>query len=100
MDGNGVIRIGDTRVTLDTIISLYRRGDTAEELAAAFDTVGLADIHGVISYYLKNREFVDQYLAEKQRDAESNLDQIESEQRPGLSRGDLLDRMGKRQTPG
>ncbi len=32
MDTDGVIRIGDTRVTLDTVISAFLEGATAEEI--------------------------------------------------------------------
>lgn len=67
---DGVVRIGGTRVTLDTVIGAYRRGATAEEIAQAFDTLCLADIYAVVSYYLGHTEEVDQYLREREAAAE------------------------------
>ncbi|MEM6280698.1 MAG: DUF433 domain-containing protein [Chloroflexota bacterium] len=63
-DENGVIRIGDTRVTLVTVIGRHRAGDTAEQIHEGFPAVPLTDIYAVIAYYLANRDAVDDYLRE------------------------------------
>lgn len=76
---DGVVRIGGTRVTLDTVIGAYRRGANAEEIAEAFDSLRLADIYAVISYYLGHTEEVDQYLRE--RDAAAEQVRRENERR-------------------
>ena len=54
-DADGVIRIGDTRVTLDTVIFAYNEGADAEEIVDQFTSLNLADVHAVLSYYLQNR---------------------------------------------
>lgn len=69
-DDHGVVRVGGTRVTLQSVIRAYQSGASAEEIALAFDVLSLADVHAVLSYYLLNHEQVDQYLAEQQRQAE------------------------------
>ena len=51
-DETGVVRVGKTRVTLDVVIGCYKRGETAEQIVEDFDTLRLADVHGVIAYYL------------------------------------------------
>ena len=33
LDGDGVARIGGTRVTLETVVDAFNRGATAEEIA-------------------------------------------------------------------
>ena len=68
MDESGTIRVGGTRVTLETIVELYKDGHTADELRDAFPTVSLADIHTVIGYYLRHRREVDAYLEGQQRE--------------------------------
>jgi len=78
-DEDGVIRVGDSRVTLATIIGAYRRGDTLEEIHDGFDTVPLADIHAVIAYYLNNREMVDAYLAQRKAEAMARQAAFEAE---------------------
>lgn len=70
MDKNGIVRIAGTRVTLDTIVGAYNRGDTPEEIFEGFPTISMADIHAVIAYYLHHQEDVDSYLAENDRRAD------------------------------
>jgi len=63
IDDHGVIRVSNTRVTLDTIIQAFANGATAEEIAYRYPSVPLADIYYVIGYYLRRTEEVDAYLA-------------------------------------
>lgn len=69
IDVDGVRRIGKTRVTLDTIISAYQEGATAEEIALAYSSVSLADIYSIIAYYLRRQAEVDAYLDKRQKQA-------------------------------
>src|SRR4051794_23894818 len=75
----GVVRIGGTRVTLDTVIGAYRRGATAEEIVQAFDTLRLEDVFAVLAYYLRHTQEVEQYLRE--REAVSEQVRRENERR-------------------
>jgi uncharacterized protein (DUF433 family) len=61
-DDNGVIRVGDTRVPLETVISSFEQGATAEQIAYQFPALRLADIYTVIAYYLNHREDVQHYM--------------------------------------
>ncbi len=69
-DENGVIRIGQTRVTLLTIIGRYQIGGSPEAIHEGFPSVSLSDIYAVIAYYLAQRAQVDQYIAEAVTEAE------------------------------
>ena len=62
---DGVIRVGDTRVTLDTIVAAFLEGATAEEIAHQYSGVALADVYAAISFYLRQRECVDEYLRQR-----------------------------------
>lgn len=77
-DFNGVIRVSDTRVTLDTLINYYLQEESAEELHRSFPTVPLTDIYSVIAYYLANRDEVDAYLRQQRERAEQTVQQIEA----------------------
>jgi len=57
-----VIRVAGTRVTLDTLIGAFKRGATPEEIAQDFSAVSLADVYAVITYYLRHRSEVNEYL--------------------------------------
>jgi uncharacterized protein (DUF433 family) len=62
MDEHGDIRVSGTRVTLHTIISAYRHGESPEDIHRGFPTVPLADVYAVIGFYLDHREAVDAYI--------------------------------------
>jgi uncharacterized protein (DUF433 family) len=71
IDEKGTVRVGQTRVTLDTLIGAYHMGQTPDQIASSYDTLTLADIHHVIAHYLHEKEVVDAYLAEREREAEA-----------------------------
>lgn len=61
----GVIRIGDTRVSLDSVIIAFNQGSAPEQIVYDYDSLGLPEVYAVISYYLQHREEIDSYLAER-----------------------------------
>ncbi|MGI8549469.1 MAG: DUF433 domain-containing protein [Dehalococcoidia bacterium] len=67
VDGDGAARVGGTRVTLDTIVSFFNQGLSAEGIQAKFPSVSLADIYATIGYYLRHRSDVEAYLCEREQ---------------------------------
>jgi uncharacterized protein (DUF433 family) len=65
-DSDGVVRVGNTRVTLETVIGSFLDGATAEEIASQYPSLGLADVYAVIAYYLRRKQDVDAYLQRQQ----------------------------------
>jgi uncharacterized protein (DUF433 family) len=49
---DGVILVGQTRVTLDTVIAVFKQGATAEEIAYRYPSLNLADIYATIAFFL------------------------------------------------
>lgn len=68
-DQDGVVRVGDTRVTLDAVVAAFREGATAEEIAQQYPSLRLADVYAVIGYYLRHQTEVEAYLQQQQRRA-------------------------------
>lgn len=66
-DTNGVVRISKTRITLDTVVTAFLEGATAEEIREQYPSLHLWDIYLVIGYYLQHQGEVDAYLRERQR---------------------------------
>lgn len=62
MGDDGVVRVGKTRVTLDTLVAAFELGATPEEIVYQYPLLQLADIYAVIGYYLRRRPEVDAYL--------------------------------------
>ncbi|MGB9181073.1 MAG: DUF433 domain-containing protein [Pyrinomonadaceae bacterium] len=69
-DADGVMRVGKTRVTLDTVVTAFNDGATAEEIAQQYPSLDLADVYYVIGYYLRQRAEVEEYLARRCEEAE------------------------------
>jgi uncharacterized protein (DUF433 family) len=69
VDAHGNIRVGQTRVTLDTVVATFAAGATAEEIALRYPSLDLGDIYAVIAYYLHHRADVDSYIDQRRRQA-------------------------------
>jgi uncharacterized protein (DUF433 family) len=97
-DAQGVVRIGDTRVTLDSVIGAFRAGATPEEIAQQFPTLALADVYQVIAYFLNHPAEVESYLAIRQKEATALRTEIETQFDPRGMRARLLARHPARAT--
>lgn len=89
---DGVIRVGATRVTLDTVVAAFREGATAEEIAQQYPTLRLADVYSVIAYYLRHQTTVDTYIVGRSRVSEEERRKNESRADPARIRDRLLAR--------
>lgn len=86
-DESGVVRVGNTRVSLDSVVYDYKNGATAEQIAFDYPTLDLADIHAVIAYYLRHLNEVETYLADQQKQVAEVRAQIE----PVVATGQIRD---------
>ena len=96
MDKHGVIRVSKTRVTLDTIVTAFLEGLTAEEIAVQYPIVPLADVYAVVGYYLHQKKKVDAYLKRREKLAEEIRGQNEARFNTSQIRERLLARKKKR----
>ena len=96
-DAHGTIRVGGTRVTLETVLAAFRQGLTAEAIAHAYPTLQLADIYATITYYLNHREKVDSYLHERELAAQRVREEVEKQFDPSGIRERLLQRQATAQ---
>ena len=91
-DSHGAIRVGGTRVTLDSVIYAFNQGLGAEEIIEQYPSLDLADVYSVISYYLHHRDEVDGYLKKREQEAEEIQHRIEARFAPQGIRERLLAR--------
>ena len=82
----GTWRIAGSRVSLDSVIHSFWEGATPEEICQDFPSLFLAQVYGVIAYYLKQRDKVDAYLQEGRDGAEKLQQELNSRHRDFLSR--------------
>jgi len=71
MDADGVARIGNTRVRLETLVEAFHSGHAAEEILLKYPSLELKDIYAVIAFYLAHPEEIDIYIDERRRAAEA-----------------------------
>ena len=95
VDDAGVLRVGGTRVRLDTIINAFKSGSAAEEILLKYPPLSLTDIYAVITYYLWSREKVEAYLEERRRFEEAVRRENETRFPPAGVRERLLARRAR-----
>jgi uncharacterized protein (DUF433 family) len=71
----GAYRVGDTRVSLDSLVYLFREGMSAESMVESYSALTLEQVHGALAFYLGNQKEIDAYLADGQRAAELQHEQ-------------------------
>ena len=74
-DGN--YYVAGTRISLDSIVHAFRRGESPETICQNFELLRLEEVYVAIAYYLANQADIDVYLirqsgkwAEGRRDAD------------------------------
>ena len=67
----GVYRVGDTRVSLDSLVGLFQEGMSAESMVECYPALSLEQVHGALAFYLANQRGIDTYLQDGQRSAET-----------------------------
>jgi uncharacterized protein (DUF433 family) len=70
-DDDGVARVGQSRVPLQTVIWAFSQGADPEEIVHQFPALNLADVYMTVGYYLQHREEIDQYLQQQQTKSEA-----------------------------
>lgn len=67
---DGTIRIGKTRVSLESVVHQFSLGATAEEIAQKFPALKLAEVYAVIAYFLNNHEQVAKYVLDQEAESD------------------------------
>jgi uncharacterized protein (DUF433 family) len=78
LDETGAIRVGQSRVTLDVVLQYWRMGMKPEDIARGLDTLTRADVHGALAYYFRHQAEIDDYLHQREQEAEKLRQQIEA----------------------
>ena len=80
---DGAYYVAGTRISLDSIVHAFRRGESPETICQNFELLRLEEVYGAIAYYLANQADIDAYLirqnekwAEGKRNAEPLPDSL------------------------
>jgi uncharacterized protein (DUF433 family) len=80
---SGAYFIAGTRVSLDSVVHAFLRGESPEGIAESFPALTLEQVLGSLAFYLANRDEIDQYLRQGTEDFE-RLRQQAHQNRPDL----------------
>jgi uncharacterized protein (DUF433 family) len=61
----GRLRIDGTRVTVLQIVTLYKQGESAEEIASNYPQLKLSHVYAALAYYHANQADIEQELADE-----------------------------------
>ena len=59
-----------TRVSLDSVVYAFLRGESADGIAESFPSLNLQQVYGALDFYCANQILVGEYLREQQRQVE------------------------------
>ncbi len=79
-DGQGGLRVTGTRVLLERIVHAFEDGATPEGIVERYDTLHLADVYAVLTWYLRHKAEVEDYLHKRAEEAQAIRRTIEAKQ--------------------
>ncbi|WP_434686939.1 DUF433 domain-containing protein [Pseudanabaena minima] len=97
-DEAGGIRIGSSRVTLDSLLAAYHNGSTPEEIAIQYSVLSVEDIYSAIAYYLNHRQEIDNYLEQRNQQAQQHRQQLTQKHNLADLRRRLLTRQAQKES--
>ncbi|PSB04114.1 hypothetical protein C7B76_32240 [filamentous cyanobacterium CCP2] len=83
-DETGAIRVGNSRVLLETVVRAFQDGASPESIIHRYTTLSLSDVYNTIGYYLRHQDAVEAYLSQREQLAEA-VQQRLSDIQPDLS---------------
>lgn len=86
-DGN--YYVAGTRISLDSIVHAFHRGESPETICQNFELLSLEEVYGAIAYYLANQADIDAYLMrqnEKWAEGKRNAEPLPTDVRERLMR--------------
>jgi uncharacterized protein (DUF433 family) len=63
LDEHGALRVGNTRVMLDSVVAAFEQGHSPETIRQQYPALRLEEVYGAITYYLAHPKEVGEYLA-------------------------------------
>jgi uncharacterized protein (DUF433 family) len=86
---DGSYYVAGTRISLDSIVHAFRRGESPETICQNFELLRLEEVYGAIAYYLADRANIDAYLVrqgEKWAEGKRNAEPLPANLRERLMR--------------
>lgn len=85
-DDHGAMRVGETRISLDSVVIAFQQGEAPESIQRNFPSLTLEEVYGAIAYYLANKDEVHGYLERQQQLWERLVAEQERNPSPAMQR--------------
>lgn len=66
----GAYRVAGSRVSLDSVVHAFLRGESPDGIAESFPALSLEQVYGAVAFYLAHRDTIDDYLLAGKADFE------------------------------
>lgn len=86
MDEHGVMRVGETDISLDSVVIAFQEGQSPESIQQDYPGLSLEEVYGAITYYLANGDEVHQYLERQDKRWEEWRKRMEAVPSPVVER--------------
>lgn len=80
---DGGFFVEGSRVSLESVVCAYLRGESPEGIAESFPSLRLDQIFGALAYYIANQGLIDDYLSHERQEFEA-LRQRSRQNHPAL----------------
>jgi hypothetical protein len=80
IDQLDAIRVGDSQALLELVVRAFEDAETAEGIAQRYPSAGLPAVYAAITYFLNHVDQVQEYLADRERQAGEIRSRIETRQ--------------------
>ena len=62
VDEHGVMRVGKTRVMLDSVVIAFQQGHSPETIQQQYPSLTLEEVYGTVAHYLAHQDEIERYL--------------------------------------
>jgi len=69
---NGGYYVAGTRISLDSVVYSFERGNSPEAIQKEYPLLGLSQIYGAIAFYLDHQAAIRSYLGAKEQAIEAS----------------------------
>lgn len=85
-DEHQVMRVGSTRVMLDSVVAAFQQGHSPEAIRAAYPSLSLEEVYGAIAYCLAHPDEISAYMERQEKVWEQGRARSEPERPPVVDR--------------
>jgi uncharacterized protein (DUF433 family) len=85
-DNHGVIRVGTTQISLDSVVAAWDQGHSTESIRSQYPALSLLQVYGALTWCLEHPDEVEAYLKRQGEVWSQSRAKVEGDPPPVLKR--------------